>query len=85
VLTTPLPRAVFTVRGVTSGGRLYLTGGWRSFSQDECSDEVVSWDGVAEEWVEIGRTKQARCMHAVTTIQMDHPAMEHCVDQGYLI
>ena len=61
------------------------TGGWTSFSQDECSDEVLAWDTEAEEWVEIGRTKQARCMHAVTTIQMDHPAMEHCIDQESMI
>jgi len=85
VLTNPLPRAVFTLRGVTSGGRLYMTGGWTSFSQDECSDEVLAWDIEAEEWVEIGRTKQARCMHAVTTIQMDHPAMEHCIEQESMI
>ena len=26
VITTPLPRAVYGVRGVTVGGRLYMTG-----------------------------------------------------------
>jgi hypothetical protein len=41
-------------------------------------DEIIEWRDVGQEWVEIGKMKMARYNHAVTTIQLDDPAMEHC-------
>ena len=38
----------------------------------------MSWLEDEQEWEETGKMKRARYNHAVTTVQMDDQAMEHC-------
>ena len=91
-LTTPLPRAVRGVRGVTMGGRLYMTGKqcWAvckiliilcfagGYGGGSYRAEIMVWLDDEQEWEETGKMKMGRSYHAVTTIQMDDQAMEHC-------
>jgi len=75
-LTTPLPRILVAMRAVTVQGVLYLTGGCDE--SYKYRDEVIAWMDKEQEWVETGRMKVGRRLHALTTIQMDDPAMEYC-------
>ena len=40
-------------------------------------DEVIVWRDDA--WVEVGKMSAARVDHAVTNIDLNHPALEYCV------
>ena len=91
-MTTPLPRAVNAVRGVTVGGNLFMTGKscalfpWLTIfcvtgGQEEGYNnrgEIHVWVDEEQEWEGVGKMKMARSVHAVTTIQMDDQAMDHC-------
>ena len=90
-LTTPLPRTVWGLRGVTVAGRLYMTGKlcwavcnilivfcFAGGTDGPYRDEIMAWLDDEQEWVETGKMKIARRFHAVTTIQMDDEAMAHC-------
>jgi len=78
-LTTPLPRAVRGVIGVTMGGTLYMTGGiGHSAGDGNSRDDILVWLDDEQEWQEIGKMKMGRNGHAVSIIQMDDQAMEHC-------
>ena len=94
VLTTPLPRAVYGVRGVTVGGRLYMTGkqccevtnirkvlcsaGGYDGDEEDDRAEILVWLDDEQEWEETGKMKMSRSNHAVSTIHMADQAMEHC-------
>ena len=41
--------------------------------------EIMGWLDDEQEWEETGKMKMGRYYHAVSTIQMDDQAMEHCV------
>ena len=56
---------------------MYCIAGGQSYDSD-MRDEIIEWRDEEQEWVEIGKMKMARGYHAVTTIQLDNPAMEHC-------
>jgi len=75
-LTTPLPRALYGLRCLTTGGKLYATGGRDDDDNDR--DEVLAWLDEEQQWVEEGKMKVARYHHAVTTIMLDDDAMAHC-------
>merc|ERR1711892_347638 len=75
-LTTPLPRTLFYLRCVTSGGRLFATGGHDDDYNDR--DEIMAWLDEEQEWVEEGKLKVARSSHAVTTIMMNDDSTVHC-------
>ena len=84
ILTTPLPKAVAGVKGVTVGGRLFMTGKlrWAVYNiQIFCvaggGEEIIAWLDEEQEWKATCKMKKARSHHAVTTIQMDDQAMEH--------
>lgn len=77
IVTTPLPNALYgEVRGTTVGQNIYMTGG--SSDSDYCMDYILVWLEEEQKWEETGKMKNGRCGHAVTTIQMNDPAMEHC-------
>ena len=76
-LATPLPRALAGVRGVTVGGRLYMTGGVDGGSFWH-RGEVTVWLDEEEDWEEAGMMKDARTYHAASSIKMDDEAMEYC-------
>ena len=40
--------------------------------------EILGWLDDEQEWEETGKMKMARFYHAVSTIQMNDQAMEHC-------
>jgi hypothetical protein len=42
------------------------------------SDEIMGWLDDEQEWEETAKMKMGRRYHAVSTIQMDNQAMEHC-------
>jgi len=75
-LTTPLPRALTGLKGLTLGGRVYMTGG--SDVENDIRDEVFVWLDEEQVWEEAGKMKTAKSIHAVTTIMMDDEAMEYC-------
>jgi len=78
--TSPLPRKIWDLKGVTLGGTLYMTGG-EAIGDDEDTflfrDEVIVWHDDA--WVEVGKMSAARVDHAATNIDLNHPALEYCV------
>ena len=74
-VTTPLPRLLYGMRGITLGNTLYLTAGWDGSNYRR---EVVAWDDGEQDWVEVGRIQQGRKFHAVTSIMSDSPAMNYC-------
>ena len=41
-------------------------------------DEIIAWLDEEQKWEETGKMKMARYYHAVTTIQLDDQAMDHC-------
>jgi len=75
-LTTPLPRPVMGLRCLTTGGKLYATGGYDHDYNDR--DEVLAWLDDEQQWVEEKKMKVGRYYHAVTTIMLDDDAMAHC-------
>merc|ERR1711892_97092 len=80
-LTTPLPERLHNLRGVNSGGKLYLTGGKDEDIAGEWEkhrDSILVWLDEEQDWMEAGRMQSRRSNHAATTIQHDDPAMEHC-------
>jgi len=74
VMASSLPRALYGMKGVTVAGVLYITGGF-GFSSNT-RNEVYSWTD--DEWLEVGKMKEARNYHAVSTIQMDNELMDLC-------
>ena len=44
----------------------------------EESDEVFAWVEEEEEWEKVGEMREGRSYHAVSTIQMNHHAMQYC-------
>jgi len=76
-LTTPMPRNLWGLRGVTVDGKLYMTGGVGGL-HGSYRDEIMAWGDDEQEWEEIGKMKIARRFHAATTIKMDNQAMEYC-------
>jgi len=74
VFANKLPRDMYGMKGVTVGGVLYMIGGF-SFSGG-IRNEVYSW--TEDTWLEVGKMKQQRDDHAVSTIQMDKELMEYC-------
>jgi hypothetical protein len=93
-LTTPLPRAVAGLVGITVDAMFYITGmsrwavgniltlfifvGWYD-DDDNVRAEIMGWLDDELEWEETGKMKMARTTHAVSTIQMDDQAMEYCI------
>jgi len=80
VYSTPLPRKIWSLKGVTIGGTLYMTGGEAIGDTEDTFlylDEVLAWQ--EDGWVVAGRMSSPRVDHAATTIALDHPAMEYCV------
>eukprot|EP00091_Calanus_sinicus_P017868 TRINITY_DN3888_c0_g1_i2.p1 TRINITY_DN3888_c0_g1~~TRINITY_DN3888_c0_g1_i2.p1 ORF type:complete len:316 (-),score=66.45 TRINITY_DN3888_c0_g1_i2:89-1036(-) len=75
-LSSPLPRALSGLKGLNLGGRVYMTGG--SDQENNKRDEVFVWLDEEQVWEEAGNLKTAHSIHAVSTIQMDDPAMEYC-------
>jgi hypothetical protein len=89
-LTTPLPRALSALRGVTVGGRFFITGKlfWAVCNilillcfagggfDDTERDEIIGWLDEEQKWEETGKMMMARSYHAVTTIQMNDPLIE---------
>jgi len=66
VMVNNLPRKLSYLRGVTLGGVLYMTGG---HDGDNKRDEILQWTGLG--WEEVGKMKEARANHAVSTIRLD--------------
>jgi len=78
-LSNPLPRRLGMVKGVTSGGKLYFTGGYDRDDYDiPHRDEIYTWLDEDQEWMEVGKLKIGRSDHAVTTIKMDDQFMKFC-------
>ena len=76
IVSTPLPRQLYGMRGLTLGNTLYLTAGWDGTNYRQ---EVLAWEEGEQEWVEVGKTQRGRKFHAVTSIMTDSPAMQFCV------
>ena len=53
---------------------LCFAGGYTGIERDE----ILVWLDDEQEWEVIGKMKMRRSFHAVSTIQMDDQAMEHC-------
>ena len=89
-ITSPLPRAVYGVRGVTLGNTLYMSGGSYYYcimysgiiicitgGEDEDAknrDEILAWSDERKEWEEVGKMKEGRDFHAITTNDVDEVA-----------
>ena len=89
-ITSPLPRAVYGVKGVTLGNTLYMSG--RSYyycimytgiiicitggydEDDNERDEILAWSDEKKEWDEVGKMKEGRALHAISTINVDEVA-----------
>jgi len=71
-MATNLPRSMGSMRGVTLGGVLYMTGG----AGGDFYDDIYQWTGAA--WEEVGKMKMARYSHAVSTITLDDDAIQYC-------
>jgi len=78
--STPLPRNMWSLKGVTVGGKLYMTGG--KMEDDEGNfvdrDDIITWLDEEQEWVEAGKMMKRRSDHAVTKILMDNTEMKYC-------
>jgi len=74
-MATPLPIAMWSVKGVTVSNILYMTAGYDGSQRDA----ILAWLDDEQKWVESGKMKMARDQHAVSTIQLDDPVMEFCV------
>ena len=89
-VSTPLPRELYGMRGITLGNTVFLTGErtvlglviiiWCSGGWDgsHYRKEVLAWQGEGEEWVEVGMIESGRKFHAVTSIMTDNQAMQYC-------
>jgi len=71
-MATNLPRSMTGIRGVTLGGVLYMTGGY----DGDFYDGIYQWTGT--DWEEVGKMKEARDSHAVSTIRLDDDAIQYC-------
>jgi len=73
VTVNPLPKKMYGLRGVTLGGVLYMTGGNREVEGasgfHEFSSSIYKWTG--QNWERVGKMKNARVYHAVSTIRLD--------------
>lgn len=83
--TTPLPRAMYNVEGVTLDNRVLMIGKWkkkamRTISRIYCvlgggwdginnRDEILAFEGGV--WTEVARMQNRRSMHAVSVINID--------------
>ena len=57
----------------------FVAGGWCDLEgRLGASDEILGLLDEEQVWEEFGKMKEARSNHAVTTIQMDDQAMDHC-------
>merc|ERR1719233_2826235 len=69
-----LPRKLQNLNGINLGNVLYMTGGMDGDGMQR--DEIFKWTG--ETWEEVAKMKNARWSHAVSTIQLNDPAMDFC-------
>ena len=56
---------------------LCSAGGYDGDEEDDRA-EILVWLDDEQEWEETGKMKMSRSNHAVSIIQMDDQAMQHC-------
>jgi len=79
VLTTNLPRRMEGLIGASVAGVVYMTGGYNGLSADPEEawiDDVYRWTG--NDWIEVGKMKEPRFNHAVSTIMLEEEVMQFC-------
>ena len=79
VLTTNLPRRMEGLIGASVAGVVYMTGGYNGLSADPGEawiDDVYRWTG--NDWIEVGKMKEPRFNHAVSTIMLEEEVMQFC-------
>jgi len=70
-----LPSVRHSPRGITVANRIFVTGGWNG---THSIGDILQFDPISNEWMEIGQMNQSRNGHAVSVIPLDQ-ANKMCI------